>query len=198
MATQYNFSDKYIECETWAQIGHLLVLAAEQGYKNNGVNDKHFYEGRVCFYVYIDTEGDMCCSLTSNIVPTNIPDIKYADFIKSATFELTVGENLSEEQMSGIAKQFSRFEAPLMDMEFSVAGKPAADTNNTIEIAGCKGCPLYTRLEQHDYQYCSYPGKEQSCRLFVNSAVEQSRRLFVDMFANCPVKEKALTIKIKQ
>lgn len=186
MATQYNFSDKYIECETWAQIAHLLALATEQGYKNDGVNDKHFYEGCACFYVYVDREGDVYCSITNKTGPFFKKAIKYADFIKSATFELTVGESLSEEQMSGIAKQFSQFEAPLMDMDFSVAGKPASDTTNTIEITDCKGCPLYTKLEQHDYQYCSYPGKEQSCQLFV------------DMFASCPAKEKPLTIKIRK
>jgi hypothetical protein len=52
------------------------------------------------------------------------------------------------------------------------------------KITGCKGCPLYTRIEQHDYQYCSYPSKEQSCQLWV------------DMFAKCPLKEKSLTIEI--
>jgi hypothetical protein len=54
----------------------------------------------------------------------------------------------------------------------------------TKKVAGCKGCPLYTRIEQHDYQYCSYPSKEQSCQLWV------------DMFAKCPLKEKSLTIEI--
>jgi hypothetical protein len=52
------------------------------------------------------------------------------------------------------------------------------------KVTSCKDCPLYTKLEAHDYQYCSYPGKEQSCQLWV------------DMFVKCPLKEKALTIEI--
>lgn len=54
----------------------------------------------------------------------------------------------------------------------------------TKKVTSCKGCPLYTRLEQYDYQYCSYP-KEQMATV-----------LRVDMFAKCPLKEKALTIEI--
>lgn len=56
----------------------------------------------------------------------------------------------------------------------------------TIEVNGCGDCPLYTKLSQHDYQYCSYPDKQQSCQMHV------------DMFATCPLKKSSITIKLKQ
>lgn len=148
MATQYNFNDKYIECETWPQVLRLVVLAKDQGYKYFIQDKTHFDNGKTIFYTYVEDEelrkpfGSAICRLDSI---NGAETIKYTDFINAAD-----------------------------------------QTDSTVEITGCKGCPLYTRLEQHDYQYCSYPGKEQSCQLFV------------DMFANCPVKEKSITIKIKQ
>lgn len=191
MATQYNFTGRSIKCTSWWQMIHLSEIASANKLNDWYLCEKAFRDGAI--YFVVDMDGDYA----SQKLPQG-EVVDYADFVNLScgknsnmqkthvAFELTVGENLSEEQMSGIAKQFSQFEAPLMDMEFSVAGKPAADTNNTIEITGCKGCPLYTRLEQHDYQYCSYP-KEQ-----------MATQLRVDMFANCPAKEKALMIKIKQ
>lgn len=56
----------------------------------------------------------------------------------------------------------------------------------TIEVKGCGSCPLYTKLSQHDYQYCAYPNEQQSCQMHV------------DMFANCPLKKSSITIKLKQ
>lgn len=55
-----------------------------------------------------------------------------------------------------------------------------------VEVTGCGDCPMYTKLAQHDYQYCAYPNKQQSCQMHV------------DMFANCPLKESSITIKLKQ
>ena len=191
MATQYNFNNKYIECETWAQVLMLAGLAKEQGYKQFVQNKAYFDNGNTIFYVYHRYKqsktpvGSAICHIGSTI-GLGVKTIKYTDFIKSVSFEFSVGQSLSEEQMLIMAKQFSQFETPLIDMEFPVAGKPSAYNANIIEVTCCKGCPLYTRLEQHDYQYCSYLGREQSCQLFV------------DMFANCPVKEKSLTIKIRK
>lgn len=190
MATQCNFIDKYIECETWGQVLFLVALAKEQGYKQFVQNKAYFDNGNTVFYVYQRDKqsktpvGSAICHIGS-VIGIGGETIKYADFIKSATFNLAVGENLSEEQMSGMKQQFSQFEAPLIDMEFSVAGKPAADTTNTIEITGCKGCPLYTIVESHGFQYCSYPDRKRSCIARVN------------MFEYCPIKEKSLTIKLK-
>jgi len=54
-----------------------------------------------------------------------------------------------------------------------------------VEVTGCDGCPMYTKISQHDYQYCSYPDKQKSCQMHV------------DMFATCPLKTKSITIKNK-
>lgn len=53
----------------------------------------------------------------------------------------------------------------------------------TCEVTGCKGCPFYFKHPTFDYQYCSYPQKHQSCTNSVN------------MFATCPLKTEAITIK---
>lgn len=55
-----------------------------------------------------------------------------------------------------------------------------------VEVIGCEDCPMYTKLAQHDYQYCAYPNNQQSCQMHV------------DMFKNCPLKKSSLTIKLKQ
>jgi len=56
----------------------------------------------------------------------------------------------------------------------------------TLEVYKCKHCPLYTKFQQYDFQYCAYPNEQQSCQMHV------------DMFANCPLKSKSITIKLKQ
>lgn len=58
--------------------------------------------------------------------------------------------------------------------------------NEVVEVTGCGTCIMHTKLAQHDYQYCAYPNKQQSCQMHV------------DMFANCPLKESSITIKLKQ
>jgi hypothetical protein len=142
METQYNFIEKYIECETWAQVLRLAALSKEQGYKHFVQDKSHFDNGNTVFYTYLDDRevkrpfGSAICHIAS---VGEKETIKYADFIHPQSVK---------------------------------------------KVTSCKGCPLYTRLEMHDYQYCSYPNKEMATQLRV------------DMFANCPLKEKALTIEI--
>lgn len=58
--------------------------------------------------------------------------------------------------------------------------------DNVVEVTGCKGCPLHTTLPIADYQWCAYPNNPYA-----------SAQMWVNMFDTCPLKQKSITIKIK-